>query len=93
LVILLGDCIFFDIDLKLVAVLHQVGKAGLAHAANRVNATGDPYADTVCLEVFAALGRVLCVNARNGIGGVEALAVGLIPERAYFSDALRALLY
>jgi hypothetical protein len=64
-----------------------VGKAGLAHAANGVDAAGNSYGDSVCLELFAALGPVLCMKARNGVRIIEALAVGIISERAYFSDA------
>ena len=61
LVVALRNRVFADVDLKLFALLHQVQEAGLAHAANGLDAAGD---DDARLERVQFLGRLGAFAAR-----------------------------
>ena len=56
LIILLRHGVLLDVDLELLAVLHQMRESGLAHAAYGLNPAADLYADSR-LEFFGGLGR------------------------------------
>ena len=90
-VIALAHGVLLDVDLQALAVLLQVGEAGLAHVAQRHQASGnaDPH---LRRQFFGRLGAVLGQNLRHGVGEIEPLAVGPISEGLDLADARQALL-
>ena len=55
LVVGVRDGVFLDIDLQLLAVLHQVREAGFAHPPHGVNAAADLYGYTIGVQFLRRL--------------------------------------
>ena len=90
LVIALGNRVLAHVDLQPLARLHQVQEAGLAHAADGLDAAGDAHVRLVG-QFFGGLRAVLGENLRNGVSEIEALAVGPEAERLDLGGAAQAL--
>ena len=56
-----------------------MGEAGFTHVADGHDAAGNPHVDARG-QLLGGLGAVLAQNVRNGVGGIEALAVGPVTQ-------------
>ena len=58
-----------------------MGESGLAHEADRHDASGDADVDARLGQFFGGLGQVFVENLRDGVGGFVAIGVGELPQR------------
>ena len=90
LVFRLRNRVLADINLQLFACLHQVQKAGFAHATHGLNAPGDFYL-RLLRKFFRRLLRILAQNGDDRVGEIEPLAIRAETERFDLRRALHAL--
>ena len=81
LVVLLRDGVLADVDLQSLPALFQVHEAGLAHAADGLDAAADLDGGAVGFKLFRRTRAVIGDDGRNGVREVEALAVALVAQR------------
>ncbi len=78
---LVADGVFLDVDLQPLAALLQVGEPGLAHKANRHDASGHAHVDARLVQFLGGLRRVLRQNLLQRVGEFVLAAVGGLTER------------
>ncbi len=91
LIIALAHGVLLHVDLQTLAVLLEVGEAGLAHVAQGHEAAGDADAHFGG-QLFGGLGAVRGQNLGNGMGEIEPAPVGAVSQRFDLADAGQALL-
>ena len=87
----LGDVILAHVDLEALAVLHQVQRIRPCPCGGRSECGRRHERVTPVLQLFGGLRVVVRANLRNGVGEIEAVAVGLVPERLDLANAREAL--
>ena len=80
-----------NINLQTLAVLHQMGESGLAHAANAGDAAGY-FHGNARLQLGRGFGSVLRYYLRNGVREVEAVAIRFKAQRLDLRDPADTLL-
>ncbi len=88
--ILLRNGVLAHVDLQALAVLGKMRETGLAHLADGENAARDAHWH-VRIELFGGLVAILGQDLRDGMAGVETMAVCAKPERLDLRDAGHAL--
>ncbi len=86
----LAHRVLLHINLGPLAALLEMRKPGFTHAAHGLNAARNAHRGAL-LELFRRLRAPVPKHLRNGVGEIEALAVGMKAERLYLRDALVAL--
>jgi hypothetical protein len=89
--IVLTNAVLANVDLQPLAVLLQMSESGLAHAPDCENAAGHAHG-YMRLQLLGGLVAVLSQDLLDGVGEIEAMAVGLETERLDFSDSADTLL-
>ena len=89
--IALGYRVLLHINLQAFAVLLQMREPGFTHVPQRHEASGRAHPDLrrQCVRRLRAVSRQ---DLRNGMGEIEAPAVGLVTQRLDLADTVQALL-
>ncbi len=88
-----GNGVLLHVDLQARSLLLEMGEAGLAHPAHRVQAPANAHVYAIRLQLLAGLGRVLFQHPRQRVCEIESVAVGLEAQRFDFADARQALFH
>src|SRR5205085_416933 len=91
LVILFRNAVFSHVNLKTFSVLLEMREGRLTHTPDGLDTPRDANYN-LRLQFLSRFRAVCFQNVRNGMGEVEAVAVGFIAERFDLSDAVYALL-
>ena len=75
-----ADVVEAHVELEALAVLLDMGEAGLALAADRHQAAGNAHVDVVRLEFLGSLRRVVVENLGNRVGGLVLVGVDLLAK-------------
>src|SRR5579884_3173878 len=86
----LAHGVLSDIDLKARAILEQVSKSRLSHPADSHHTPGNTDSDTR-LQLLRCFVAVIRQNAIDRVSEIEAMAVGLEPERFDVADPVQPL--
>ena len=85
----LADSILLHVNLQPLRVLLQVGKSGLAHQANRHNASRNPHVDWRSREFFRSFFRIPGENLRNCVREIVFCRIRRLAERFNLLDLLQ----
>src|SRR5882724_2054017 len=77
---LFANSVLLDVELEPLSILLEEREPGLAHQADRHDASGDAHVDPCGLEFLARLAAVFGQNLRNGVAEVVLARICRLPE-------------